>query len=100
LYAGARALVFPSLYEGFGFPVLEAMLCGCPVITSTTSSLPELAGDAALLVDPLSVEYIAEAMRRVDNDEHLRAVLIDKGRVQAARFTWENAAHRLLELWL
>jgi glycosyltransferase involved in cell wall biosynthesis len=72
LYAGALALVFPSLYEGFGFPVLEAMHCGTPVIASSTSSLPELVGDAGLLVDPLDVDDIAAAMGRIASDVRLR----------------------------
>ena len=71
LLAGAIALVFPSLYEGFGFPVLEAMHCGAPVIASSSSSLPELIGDAGLLVDPLNVAEIASAMSRCSEDETL-----------------------------
>ncbi len=92
LYGGAVALAFPSLYEGFGFPVLEAMRCGTPVITSNTSSLPELAGDAALTVDPLDVGALAAALRRVVEDAALRAQLVEKGYAQAARFTWQRAA--------
>ena len=97
LYAGALALVFPSLYEGFGFPVLEAMHCGTPVICSNTSSLPELAGDAALLVDPLDVDAIAEAMGALAGDEMLRAALIARGHEQARKFTWDAAARAALE---
>ena len=96
LYSGAVALVFPSLYEGFGFPVVEAMRCGTPVITSTTSSLPELAGKAALTADPLDVEALASAIRRVVGDEKLRARMVEMGYAQAARFTWENAARLTL----
>lgn len=92
LYAGALALVFPSLYEGFGFPVLEAMTCSTPVICSNTSSLPELAGDAALRVDPLLVEAIASAMARVTTNDALRHDLIARGRIQAKQFTWKAAA--------
>jgi glycosyltransferase involved in cell wall biosynthesis len=92
LYAGARALVFPSLYEGFGFPVLEAMGCGTPVICSNTSSLPELAGDAALLVDPLDVGALGNAMQRIVNDETLREDLLERGKAQVEKFTWEKAA--------
>ncbi|MFN8371626.1 MAG: glycosyltransferase family 1 protein [Anaerolineae bacterium] len=98
LYAGARALVFPSLYEGFGFPVLEAMGCGTPVICSSTSSLPELAGDAALLVNPLDVEAIAAAMQNITADETLRRDLIERGKAQAAKFTWAQAAEKLSEV--
>ncbi len=96
LLAGSVALAFPSLHEGFGFPVIEAMHAGAPVITSTTSSLPELAGDAALLVDPEDTDAIATAMRRVLDDESLRADLATRGRVQAARFTWDACADAAL----
>ncbi|MBK8020393.1 MAG: glycosyltransferase family 4 protein [Chloroflexi bacterium] len=97
VYAGALALVFPSLYEGFGFPVLEAMACGAPVVCSRTSSLPELAGDAALLVDPESTEEIADAMARAAADGALRRALISGGRARVERFTWENAAAAALD---
>jgi glycosyltransferase involved in cell wall biosynthesis len=96
LYAGALALVFPSLYEGFGFPVIEAMRCGTPVITSNTSSLPELAGHAGLLVNPLDVGEIAEAMTKIAVDHDLRQRLIERGRQQAAQFTWERAAEQAM----
>jgi glycosyltransferase involved in cell wall biosynthesis len=96
LYAGALALVFPSLYEGFGFPVVEAMGCGTPVITSTTSSLPELAGDAGLLVDPTDEEAITRAMIRMHDDASLRTRLIALGRQKAASFTWDRAAQQAL----
>lgn len=97
LYAGALALVFPSLYEGFGFPAVEAMHCGAPVIASRTSSLPELVGDAGLLVDPLSVEEIAAAMTRLSDDDALRARLSARGRAAAARFDWDAAGRAALE---
>lgn len=96
LYAGALALVFPSLYEGFGFPVIEAMHCGAPVIASNTSSLPELVSDAGLLVDPLDVNAIAAKLARLAASPELRAELAAKGRVRAAQFTWEQAADRAL----
>ncbi len=96
LYAGALALVFPTLYEGFGFPVLEAMLSGAPVICSNTSSLPELAGDAALLVDPLDVGAIAAALSRIAADELHRADLRARGLDQARKFTWAAAARAAL----
>lgn len=96
LYSGALALVFPSLYEGFGFPVLEAMQCGLPVITSNTSSLPEVAGNAALLVDPLSEDAIVEAMQALVRDEALRERLVQAGYEQARQFTWERAAQQTL----
>jgi glycosyltransferase involved in cell wall biosynthesis len=97
LYSGALALAFPSLYEGFGFPVLEAMLCGTPVLCSNTSSLPELAGDAAVLVDPLSVKAIAAGMARLASDASLRESLVNKGFQQAAQFTWKRAAQLTLQ---
>lgn len=99
LYGGADAFLFPSLYEGFGLPVAEAMACGCPVITSNVSSLPEVAGDAGLLVDPTSVADIRGAMIRVVADDSLRCRMAADGVAQAARFTWERAAadtHELL----
>jgi glycosyltransferase involved in cell wall biosynthesis len=96
LYAGALTLVFPSLYEGFGFPVIEAMHCGTPVITSTTSSLPELAGEAALLVDPHDTDAIAEAMSQLASDDALRLDLRARGYQQAQRFTWDAAARDVL----
>ena len=99
LYAGARCLVLPSLYEGFGFPVLEAMACGCPVVTSTVSSIPELAGDAALLVDPCDVDAIAAALRRVADDDALRASLRERGLRRAARFTWDRTARATLAVY-
>ncbi len=98
LYSGALALVFPTLHEGFGFPVLEAMRCGIPVITSNTSSLPEVAGDAALLVDPRDTRTIADAIARVIGDETLRAELIARGYQQADTFTWKRAAEQTLDV--
>ena len=88
LMSGALAFVFPSLYEGFGLPVVEAQSCGCPVIASTTSSLPEVAGDAALLVDPYDIAAIADAMQRVAADLALRDSLVERGFVNARRFSW------------
>jgi len=99
LYSNARALVFPSLYEGFGLPVLEAMACGCPVICSNTASLPEVAGDAALLVDPHDVEELADAIDRVMDDSALRSDLIRKGFRRAAHFSWEKTARETLAVF-
>jgi glycosyltransferase involved in cell wall biosynthesis len=99
LYAAASAFVFPSLNEGFGLPVLEAMGRGLPVVTSSVSSLPEVAGDAALLVDPGSVEAIADATTRVLTDQALRERLVAAGRRRPAAFTWERAARGTLESW-
>jgi glycosyltransferase involved in cell wall biosynthesis len=98
LYSGALALVFPSLYEGFGFPVLEAMHCGTPVLCSNTSSLPELAGDAALLVDPLNIEAIANGMAQLATDSALRDALVQKGYQQVTKFTWNQAAGLTLQV--
>jgi glycosyltransferase involved in cell wall biosynthesis len=100
LYSAACCFAFPSLYEGFGLPVLESMACGTPVVTSNVSSLPEVAGEAALMVDPRDVEAIAEAIQRVLMDCDLREDLITKGLTQAARFTWEKAAQNLLGVYL
>jgi glycosyltransferase involved in cell wall biosynthesis len=97
LLCGALALLMPSLYEGFGFPILEAMHVGTPTLASNTSSLPELAGDASVLVDPLDVDAIAEGMARLADDEALRADLGMRGRQQAERFTWERAAAQAWE---
>ncbi len=99
LYRSAALFAFPSLYEGFGLPVLEAMACGVPVVCSNASSLPEVAGKAGLLVDPLDTDGLAEAMRRVLEDSGLRREMIARGVAQAARFTWERAARQLLDVF-
>ncbi len=99
LYAGADLFVYPSSYEGFGFPVLEAMACGAPVITSDVSSLPEVAGDAGLLIDPRDVDALAMAMRRVLADSELRQQMRARGLEQARRFTWEETAQHTVEAY-
>jgi glycosyltransferase involved in cell wall biosynthesis len=99
LYGGAAAFVFPSLYEGFGLPVLEAMACGAPVITSNVSSLPEVAGDAALLIDPRNSGAIATAIRRVLEDPHVASTLRLRGLARAAEFTWERTARETLAIY-
>lgn len=99
LYQSASALLFPSLEEGFGFPVLEAMAHGLPVVTSQTSSLPEIGGDAALYVDPLDVDGIAAQAARAVEDETLRRELIEKGRARARQFTWRRAAEAVLKVY-
>ena len=96
LYSLADVLAYPSLYEGFGFPPLEAMACGTPVVCSEASSLPEVVGGAAITVPPTDVEELAEALERVLDDGRLRAELIDKGLAQAKLFTWEASARQLL----
>jgi len=90
LYAHAAALVYPSLYEGFGLPLLEAMRCGCPVAASNTSSVPEVAGDAALYFDPLDTEAMVQAMERTLADTAVRAALVARGRLRAGAFSWEK----------
>jgi len=96
LLSGARLFVFPSLYEGFGLPVLEAMACGTPVLCSNVSSLPEVAGNAVFLVDPLDVESMAEAMNRLLKDEGLRARLVERGLRQLRQFSWDRCARETL----
>lgn len=100
LYGNALAFVFPSLEEGFGMPILEAMACGAPVITSNQGALAEVAQDAALLVDPRSVADLANAMERVLKRASLRTSLRDKGFEHASSFTWEGAAQKTLEILL
>ncbi len=99
LYSGAEVFIFPSLYEGFGLPVLEAMACGVPVICSNTSSLPEVAGDAALMVDPTDVPALSQAIARVLADAGLRQHLREKGLARAAMFSWHRAAQEMLVLY-
>ncbi len=99
LYSACALFVFPSLYEGFGMPVLEAMACGAPVVSSNASSLPEVAGDAALLVDPLDVEGLAAAMTRVVEDAGLREDLRRRGALRVKAFSWEQSARDLLRVY-
>ena len=99
LIRGARAVLFPSLYEGFGLPVLEAMLLGTPVVTSRTSSLPEIAGDAALYVDPYETDDIARAIKTITADGDLRAELTRRGRVQAEQFSVARYRERVGPLY-
>jgi len=96
LYSACHAFVFPSLYEGFGLPILEAMQCGAPVITSNNSSCPEVAGDAAILVDPNNIEQISDAINQVCDDPSLRSNLVTKGFLRAADFSWERFAKEML----
>jgi glycosyltransferase involved in cell wall biosynthesis len=99
LIRGARAVLFPSLYEGFGLPVLEAMLLGTPVVTSRASSLPEIAGDAALYVNPYDIEAIAQAIKTITADDDLRTELARRGRAQAALFSVERYRERVAALY-
>lgn len=99
LYNACRAFVYPSLYEGFGLPVLEAMSCGAPVVTSRVSSLPEVAGDAALLVDPHDTDAVVEAISALLDDAGLRHSMRAKGLDRAAHFSWEQTARLTLEVY-
>ena len=99
LYSGALAFAFPSLYEGFGLPVLEAMACGAPVVCGDGSSLPEVAGDAALLVDARSTDALAGALARLCDDDALRADLARRGPARAAAFPWSRTARAYLDLY-
>jgi glycosyltransferase involved in cell wall biosynthesis len=99
LYRMASVFVFPSLYEGFGLPPLEAMAAGAPVVTSNVSSLPEVVGDAALLIDPLDPNAIADAIVRVLTDASLRADLIRRGYERVKTFSWERSVARVREVY-
>jgi glycosyltransferase involved in cell wall biosynthesis len=99
LYKRAVALVYPSLYEGFGLPILEAMSLGVPVITSNCSSMPEVAGNAALLVDPYNVDQIADAMISLVQNKDVRDPLINSGKSRVRQFSWDAAARKTIELY-
>ncbi len=98
LLSGACCFAYPSLHEGFGFPVLEAQACDCPVLTSNGSSLPEVAGDGALFINPLDEEAITEGLRRLLEEEALRQQLIQRGRENLHRFSWEKTARHLARM--
>lgn len=98
LYNSAIALVFPSIYEGFGIPLLEAMQSGCPIISSNTSSMPEVVGESGLLVNPEDIAAICEAMVKISQNTELAHALVNKGFEQAKKFSWENSAKELLAL--
>jgi glycosyltransferase involved in cell wall biosynthesis len=99
IYCQSEVFLYPSLRESFGIPMLEAMACGVPVITSNTSSMPEVAGDAALLTDPYQPAGITAAMIRLTTDEKLRAALIQKGFGQAAKFSWKAMAEHVQHIY-
>lgn len=99
LYKKALVFVFPSLYEGFGLPILEAMACGCPVITSNYGAMKEVAGKAAIFVNPNSVISVERAMTKIIGNTKLRSSLINKGRVRARRFSWEKTAKETLRIY-
>ncbi|HDU5905217.1 TPA: glycosyltransferase family 4 protein, partial [Klebsiella pneumoniae subsp. pneumoniae] len=98
LYRGAKALVFVSLYEGFGLPVIEAMACGTPVVTSNTTSLGEVAGEAAILVNPESTTEITSGIEQVINDNDKRAWLISNGLKRAQLYTWDKVANKISDV--
>jgi glycosyltransferase involved in cell wall biosynthesis len=99
LYSLAEIFVYPSVYEGFGLPVLEAMACGAPVVTSAVSSLPEVVGDAAILVSPQNSDDLAEALRAVWGNESLRRSLSERARLRSQLFTWEQTAANTLDVY-
>ena len=99
LLCGARMFVFPSLYEGFGIPPLEAMACGTPVIVSDCASLPEVVGDAGLLVPPTDIEKLAESMNRLLKDDQLHTALREAGLKRAGQFTWKASAKKLVQIY-
>ncbi|MBI1922658.1 glycosyltransferase family 4 protein [Candidatus Poribacteria bacterium] len=98
-YNVAEVCVYPTLYEGFGLPALEALACGVPLITSRVSSLPEVVGDAGILFDPYRPDDLAEALARLIDDENLRTLYVQKGLARAAQFSWDRAALRTIELY-
>ncbi len=99
VYSAARLAVVPSVYEGFGLPVLEAMACGTPVVCSSASSLPEIGGDAARYFDPLSVEEMAATIRTVWTDPDLQSSMRHQGLARASRFSWGRAAQETLAVY-
>jgi glycosyltransferase involved in cell wall biosynthesis len=99
LYRKAKGLIYPSIYEGFGLPVLEAMASGCPVVTSDRSSLPEIGGDAVLYVNPHDILQIAAAMEKLLTDDGLRRTLAERGLARASRFSWERCAQETVAVY-
>ncbi len=99
LYNGAYCCAFPSLYEGFGLPILEAMSCGTPVITSNVSSLPEVAGDAAITVNPYDIDALTHAIKKVMDDQNLYQTLVQKGFERAKLFSWDKSARQLRDIY-
>ena len=95
VYAAALALTFVPYFEGFGIPIIEAFNCGTPVITSNCTSMPEIAADAAILVNPFNINEIAQAMQDISTNHNLRKQLIEKGHKQKLNFSWDASAHKL-----
>jgi glycosyltransferase involved in cell wall biosynthesis len=100
LYSLCEVFLYPSLRESFGIPILEAMKCGVPVITSDTSSMPEIAGDAALLVNPENTGAINSAMQQLTSNDKTKSRLIEKGYQQSDKFSWKKMAHQVLDIYL
>ncbi len=99
LYKLAKVFVFPSLYEGFGIPPLEAMASGCPVVSSNVASLPEVIGDAGLLIDPKNAYKMAEAVSDLIDNDHVRSTMIERGFAQVEKFRWEKSARAAMEVF-
>jgi glycosyltransferase involved in cell wall biosynthesis len=99
LYSAARMFAYPALYEGFGLPPLEAMACGVPVLASNRSSLPEVVGTAAVIVEPLDIDAIVNGLRQILEDNSLRKILINRSQLQVQKFNWQNAARKLRETY-
>jgi glycosyltransferase involved in cell wall biosynthesis len=99
IYAGATASFFPSLYEGFGLPILESMACGTPCVTCRNSSLPEIGGEAAIYVDPLDIDAMSDVMERFENNDYNIAELQAKSLAQASHFSWKKCARQTVEVY-
>jgi glycosyltransferase involved in cell wall biosynthesis len=99
IYSLCDVFLYPSLRESFGIPMLEAMSCGVPVITSNTSSMPEIAGDAAMIIDPFKPEQITDALIQITNDQSLKKQLIESGLQQSAKFSWKAMAKDVLAIY-
>lgn len=99
VYSGATALIYPSIYEGFGLPILEAMACRCPVICSNAASMPEVAGDAAILIDPFDADDLARAIDLIVHDTSAGKALIEKGVRHVAGFTWRKTAQKTVDIF-
>ena len=97
LIQNARVFCFPSLYEGFGLPIIESMACGCPVIASNVSSIPEITGDAAILVDPRNVEELVTALNKILTDDKLRKDLSKKSYLNSSKYRWQNSASKVFQ---